>query len=312
MTASIVQVPELHVDDVLDFINEKLPERKVLLKPFLLERSINMIHAWRGVGKTHVCLGMATAEATGSVFLKWKAPQPSKVAYVDGEMAAEDIQQWFKESLNRKGVPHLERGYLTLIAADRQEKGIPSLLTKPGQEQILNKIGDAETVYFDNISTLFRGADENEDWEIGQEFLLTLRRNGKTSVLAHHDGKQGLQRGTSKREDVMNIVLHLKHPKDYQMSQGLRCEVHFEKARSLYGLEAEPFLTQLITDLHGKSYWDIQPLPEAQFQKAKELREQGLSFREISKETGMSKSWAEKILKKDTPVPEPPPKETQN
>ncbi|HXO04868.1 MAG TPA: AAA family ATPase [Candidatus Sulfotelmatobacter sp.] len=299
---------ELRVDDVFDFIKEKLPERQMLLKPFLEARSINMIHAWRGIGKTHIGLGMATAQVTGGVFLKWKADQPSKVLYVDGEMAGEMIQQWMKESLHRKGLPPLEPGWFNLIAADRQEQGIPSLLIPDNQKRIEDKIGDAKTIYFDNISTLFRGSDENEgqDWEIAQEWLLSLRRKGISSELMHHDGKAGQQRGTSKREDVMNTVLQLKRPKDYKMSQGLRCEVHFDKARSLYGLEAEPFETQLITNPQGNSYWEIKPIQEAQVQKAKELSAEGLSTRDIAKQTGKSKSWVAEVVKKGTPETEDP------
>jgi RecA-family ATPase len=50
-----------------------------------------MLYGQRGLGKTHVALGIAYAVASGGAFLRWRAPVPRRVLYVDGEMAAVDI-----------------------------------------------------------------------------------------------------------------------------------------------------------------------------------------------------------------------------
>lgn len=55
-------------------------------------------------------------------------------------------------------------------------------------------------------------------------------------MFIHHAGKSGAQRGTSKREDVLDTVVALKRPGDYVTSQGARFEVHFEKARGIFGM----------------------------------------------------------------------------
>lgn len=47
-----------------------------------------MIYAPRGVGKTHVALGIAYAVTSGGQFLGWQASKPRGVLYLDGEMPA--------------------------------------------------------------------------------------------------------------------------------------------------------------------------------------------------------------------------------
>ena len=42
----------------------------------------------------------------------------------------------------------------------------------------------------------------------------------------------------SKREDILDTVLSLKRPDDYEPTEGARFEVHFEKCRGIYGEEA--------------------------------------------------------------------------
>ena len=66
----------------------KIPEREAILEPWLLTQSISMIHAYRGVGKTHVALGVFYAIGTGGEFLAWRAPQAPPVFYIDGETPA--------------------------------------------------------------------------------------------------------------------------------------------------------------------------------------------------------------------------------
>ena len=48
-----------------------------------------------------------------------------------------------------------------------------------------------------------------------QAWLLRLRRQGVAVLLVHHAGRSGNPRGTSKREDVLDTVIQLKHPEDY-------------------------------------------------------------------------------------------------
>ena len=78
--------------DIHDFLRRDLPAREEILSPWLLTQSLNMIHSWRGVGKTHAALAIAYAVASGGTFLTWSATKPRKVLYIDGEMPATALQ----------------------------------------------------------------------------------------------------------------------------------------------------------------------------------------------------------------------------
>jgi hypothetical protein len=62
-----------------------------------------------------------------------------------------------------------------------------------------------------------------------------------------------VQRGTSRGEDLLDSVLTLKHPSNYSASDGLRCEVVFEKSRSFFGPDARPFELQMSLGAAGES-----------------------------------------------------------
>lgn len=115
----------------------------------------------------------------------------------------------------------------------------------------------------------------------------------------HHSAKSGAQRGTSKREDVLDTVIALKRPKDYEPTQGARFEVHFEKGRELLGKDAMPFESMLTTE-----GWQIKPLgsegaTKEQTAKIASLKAEGKSQRAIAKEMGVSAATINRKLRDD-------------
>mgnify|MGYP001586493662 CR=1 FL=1 len=54
------------VVSLMDFVTREIPPRERILAPWLLTQSLNMVYAWRGIGKTHVALGIAYATASGT------------------------------------------------------------------------------------------------------------------------------------------------------------------------------------------------------------------------------------------------------
>ena len=61
-------------------------------------------------------------------------------------------------------------------------------------------------------------------------------------LIVHHAGKGGQQRGTSRREDVLDTSISLRHPEDYVPTgrvPGLKCISR--KARGIHGEDAKPF-----------------------------------------------------------------------
>ena len=43
------------------------PPREEILAPIITTQSLTMLHAWRGIGKTHLVLGAAHAISTGEI-----------------------------------------------------------------------------------------------------------------------------------------------------------------------------------------------------------------------------------------------------
>src|SRR5262249_12527012 len=155
-------------------------------------------------------------------------PQPRRVLYVDGEMPASVLQERIAAMIDSYDFAPPDDGYFRLLSADLQREGLPDLAMRDGQQLVEELLADAELLVVDNLSTLFRRGVENEaeSWAPVQEWLLSLRRADKTVMFVHHAGKGGQQRGTSKREDVLDTVIALRRPQDYNPSQGARFEVH--------------------------------------------------------------------------------------
>lgn len=235
---------------VSDFLEMDIPPRPTLLDPWLVEPSLAMIHAWRGVGKTNFALEVAWAVASGGQFLMWTAPKSRQVLYVDGELPMQELHARLRRISGRQCGDACPPRLNLISPGLLDEQRMPDLGTDEGQHVISDALGnDTKLLILDNISTLVRSGAENESgsWASIQDWLIWLRSEGVTVLLIHHTGKKGAQRGTSKREDILDVVLHLNHPKNYRPSDGARFTVEFEKARFLYGEAVMPFECRLRT-----------------------------------------------------------------
>lgn len=283
-----------------EFLCMKFPEREMILAPFLPRQGLVMIYAKRGIGKTHLALGIAYAVANGGSFLKWLAPRARKVLYIDGEMPAVSMQERLLKFYQAKDQPSSTPENLMIITPDLQDDEMPDLSTEKGRNQLNEAIKDCDLIIIDNISTLFRSGCENEaeGWQSAQDWALAQRRQGKSLIFVHHAGKGGLQRGTSKREDILDAVITLKNPDDYKPEQGARFEVHFEKARHFTGEDAMNFSVELQEQADDSWIWVISGNRlEEEVLLIVELKKAGSTIKEIVEKTGLSKSKIETRLK---------------
>lgn len=295
-----LESPELCAHSLDEFMGLDLPPRRCVLSPILPERGLGMLYAPRGVGKTHVALGISYAISSGSSFLRWTAPEARNVVHVDGEMPAEMLQERLRTLIAATSHHLADAGRFKLVSMDQQALGVTLNLALPEHQLRLEPhLGAAEFLVIDNISTLVNGGRENDadSWDSMQRWLLNLRRRGITVLLIAHAGRNDNIRGTSKREDILDTVIKLAHPDDYEPSEGARFEVHLTKARGIIGDDAAPFEARLTIE-NGRDQWACCSLRDRTFDTIAELTREGFSVRDIAEELGISKSKVQRLQAK--------------
>lgn len=290
--------PNLVAINCGDFLSKKFPPKEFIIQPCLPKQGLIMIYAKRGVGKTYLALSLACKIANGvSLFDdRWKVNKQWKVLYVDGEMAANEMQERLKTLL----VDSYIEENLSIITREEQTNGImPNIATEEGQAALEPHIEKADVIIVDNLSTLTKYGKENEaaSWDPIAEWALKLRSRGKSIIFIHHAGKDNNQRGTSKKEDILDTVINLKNPSNYNSKEGARFEIHFEKSRGFAGEDAKPFEAKLSL-VDGLANWQISEIEDLELKRVVELSSEGLSQRDIASETGISLSSVNRLLKK--------------
>lgn len=186
---------------------------------------------------------------------------------------------------------------LNIITPDLQKnRCMPDLSTLEGQAEIDEMIEqfDSKVIFVDNLSTLCRTGRENESdsWNIVQTWAIKHRSQGRSIVFVHHSNKSGGQRGSSKKEDILDNVIYLKRPDDYDESKdGAKFEVIFEKNRSLFGEDVATILANL--DEHGNWEWSYTQTKE---EKALEMLNSGMKQKDIAQELGVTASAISKMI----------------
>ena len=287
-------IPKIEAIALDAFLARQFPPRNTLLAPWLPEKGLAMVFAPRGVGKTHFALNVAYAVASGGSYLRWRAGSPRKVLLLDGEMPAVALQERLADIVAHNAGEPPAADFIRLLPYDLFELGGPDLSTVDGQKLLEPLIGDAALIVVDNISTICRAGKENEaeSWGLIQGWALEQRRKGRTVLFVHHAGKGGEQRGTSKREDVMDSVVKLARPTDYNPSEGARFIVTFTKSRGFSGADAEAFEATL-----NEGLWFTKSLDDVRTAQILQLHEEGLTQREIASEVGVGLGTVNRTLK---------------
>jgi hypothetical protein len=165
-----------------DFLELHVPPREMLLAPILPERSLAMLYAPRGVGKTLLSLSIGLAVAGGMPLLRWSAPRQIRVLYVDGEMPLISLQERLRAISMGLGAVIPNDGF-RVLAADNTENGL-SIGSEEGQRSLDPLLSGVDLVMFDNLSTLCTNGSESasDAWAPMQNWLLKLRRQGRCGL----------------------------------------------------------------------------------------------------------------------------------
>ena len=225
--------------------------------------------------------------------------------YLDGEMPAGDLQERLQSLHKHFGDTKAD---FIILAYDLQQELNLKLAYEDDRKLLENYLDGIELIIVDNISTLCAAGKENEaeSWEVIQNWALDQRRLGRSVLFIHHANKTGGQRGTSRREDVLDTVISLQHPNDYEPEQGALFKLSYEKSRGFYGEQAKPVIMELklepdfIDDSNGemKQGWVVTPIEKSNREKVKALLEEGLTAKEIAKELGLKYNSVHRIIKR--------------
>jgi putative DNA primase/helicase len=270
---------------ITEFLSLDIPIPKFLLHPWLPEGGLAMVDAKTGLGKTLLCIGSAIAISTGGMFLRFKAEEAQPVLYLDGEMPAHLMKVRLAQAITFAGNPNHSkfRTYCWALS----ESAVPDLSTPEGQAIVDAIVGDAKVIFIDNISAFCRTGKDNdaESWRVMDDWLLKHRKAGRAIVLVHHDGKNNDQRGTSKKEDKLDTRIQLVLPAEADATGNTKFEVHFRKHRHFWGKDASPFFATLT-----EQGWTVGEIASDSFSEAQTMRNEGKSYRDIEKATGISRS----------------------
>jgi hypothetical protein len=282
--------PKVICVGIADLLGMALPAREPLLSPWLTEQSLSMLYAWRGLGKSWLALSIGYAVATGGDVLGWKAPAKRKVLFIDGELPARTLQSRLALIVNSFPDEPLQDGF-RILTPDLQVNGVmPNLSDQAGQEAIDEHTDGIDLIIVDILSTMARSGKENEgeSWLPVQGWALRHRAQGRAVLFIHHSGKSGQQRGASRREDVLDTVITLKRPAEYQASEGARFELFFEKARNLTGDDAAPLDVALQSE-NDRIKWEWKSAESAIVDRIAGMVDEGANRNDIQTELGLSR-----------------------
>lgn len=267
----------------------RLPILKEGDSDLFYERSVNQIMAWRGVGKTMFANALADAIAAGGRVLDFHAPTARRVLYLDGELPLPQLQERAMQLIRPSA-----RDNVFFFNPEMLETPRGLNLTAEHDANALLRLIDkdkAEVLILDSQSTLMYGdTNDSKFQERRQDVLRQLRWKGLCIIEMHHLGKAGLQRGSSKNDDILDVQIKLDRVAEWEPEDGLLFEIKYEKVRHAARLETGYEVT--FTD--GKWVKQTSNL----VQKVADLWKQNKPIRTIAKELDISKSRVERLKHK--------------
>jgi putative DNA primase/helicase len=281
-----------------DFTSMKLAEKRVFLDPWITEQSITLISGWRGVGKSWLGLSIIDAISKGKSFGPWTTETSVPCLYLDGEMAAQDMQYRAKELEMGNGS---KSPVFIYSDAYSSQLGLPrtNLLDDKWQESMKGFLisNGIKLWVADNLGSLAPGINENvkQDYDPINEFLLSLRFAGVSTILLHHVGKEGDQRGTSAREDNIDTSIILKQPSDYGAEDGCRFIIKFKKNRVVSG---DQFLLADLEFKYERGQWSFDSIKNKTKNEILKLLDQGNKQKDVAELLDVAKSYVSQTRKK--------------
>ena len=202
-----------------ELLKADISPKKFLISTFVPAAGLGMLYAPRGLGKSWFAMSFAASIAKGDpTFLGWQVHEQGDVLFVDGEMSLSDLRERLVLLLGNEGCP----AFHVMPSENLYRDGCPICLDVPEEHQaIIQLLGfmkqngtDPKLIILDNLSTLRRGINENDNSEAHMllDFLIKLRHMGYCVLIVHHTNKKGEQRGASILEVPLDFTIKLEPP----------------------------------------------------------------------------------------------------
>ncbi len=267
-----------YVKTVDELLSEDIEERKYLVEKFIPSNSIGMVFARAGIGKTWFCLCFASAISLGlEKFCGWNIHQAGHVLYIDGETDKKELQARLRQIHGG-----IRNDKLMVIPSDKLFiEGRPIRIDEWTERDAIDELLEELSregkrpicIILDNLSCLrSSGRDENSntDEEEIMGWLNKLRHQGYAVLVVHHAGKNGSQRGASRKEDIMDYIIQLTEPQKGP-TQG-EFSLSFTKVRAIRP-KLDSFDCKLVFDQSGRAQLATSIAVEGWSRKLKILRE---------------------------------------
>jgi len=282
-----------------------LPDIEWILYPFIQAKGIALLYAERGVGKTFMALAIACAAASGFDFLNFKARQTKyRVLYIDGEMAAKDIQ----DRLNRLVAgfatedKHVDTENIDFFCADLQTNdiGMPNLSSTDGQLALEPYLQDKDLIILDNVYFLYKPDKENDadSWQAFNTWSQSQRSKGRSILWIHHTGKDKARgpRGSSAIETILNTSLSMENDDNHKQSHGAIVHMEYTKSRGVAGDAVKDIHAKLDkVGQNGLKWVCTKNAKTQEVDMVKKLQAEGKTLREIEKMTKIPKSTVHRM-----------------
>ena len=282
----------------LVFREMEIPEREPLLDPFFKAGDYGLIFAPRGVGKSWLSLMIAKAlTESGKLGDHWEAPEVKRALYLDAEMNLADLQKRCRHlAIQNEQFQILSH---EMIFSESQDT-LSLNLADPTQQDALKEhclTEKIDVLILDNLSTAFRGLNENESdsWEQVSPWLLELRRHGIAVILVCHAGRNGNIRGTSRREDMAHWIISLEEM-DTGIEGAHEFKTKFTKCRNCVGSDV-PSLAWLMSEDDGIAKVSTSAI-DLQSQMIELIQGGMTSASDLSTELGKAKGTISKWARK--------------
>ncbi len=297
--AAIAEILSKSTIDMESFVEMALPEIKMYLHPWLKRGTLALVYAKRGVGKTWFCLLIMLILTRNLSIGKWKTEHPVGCLYIDGEMSASELQERIRGLSRGMPDPHASLSLISAELMHRKHFPVPNIAQecwRKGMYRFLREHPQYRVLVLDNLTSLTSGIDENEkqEWDAINQWLLSLRFIGIAVIMVHHAGKSGTQRGSSAREDNIDISIELSSPNNYKAADGAVFNVEFKKARGVHGEGAENFTLRLHNDGDNIT-WTTDTTSGGNRDVIVALLGNGTHQRDIPDLLSCNKSWVSKV-----------------